>query len=173
MLGGAACVWNDAAAALDLFAPDLVVAANDIGARWVGLIDAWVTLHPEKMERWRAARERRGLPPAREHIGHFGRFEDPGIDRRIDHLWPGTTSGSSGLFAAKVALELGADRVVLAGVPLTVDGAHFFDPRPWTDRAGFVRGWQTALPHIKDRVRSLSGWTRELLGAPTPAWLAG
>jgi hypothetical protein len=28
------------------------------------------------------------------------------------------------------------------------------------------------MPHIKDRVRSLSGWTRDLLGPPTPDWLA-
>jgi hypothetical protein len=29
------------------------------------------------------------------------------------------------------------------------------------------------MPHIKDKVRSMSGWTKELLGEPPPEWLNG
>lgn len=171
MLGGAACVWTDSAAALDLFSPDIVVAVNDIGARWTGRLDYWCSLHPDKMPRWRKQRMERGLKHAECHVGH--EWTDS-IDKVTDYRWPGmTSSGSSGLFAVKVALEAGADRTVLAGVPMKAEQAHFFNGAAWAERDSFIAGWEAALPYIKDKVRSYSGWTRELLGEPTPAWLRG
>ncbi len=170
VLGGANVVWEDAAAALDMAEPDYVFACNDIGTRWAGPLEGWATLHPEKMPGWRAERARRGFLPAREHIGHE---MAQGIDRAIDYRFPGMTgSGSSGLFAVKAAMEK-ADRVILAGVPIDPTGAHFFDAKEWADWQSFIPGWQNAMPHIKDKVRSMSGWTRKLLGAPSPQWLAG
>jgi hypothetical protein len=93
----------------------------------------------------------------------------------LDYRWPGMTlSGSSGLFAVKAALEvLGADRVVLAGVPMSTDQRHFNKGEPWAKGAPYLDAWRIALPFIRDRVRSLSGFTRDLLGAPTPDWLTG
>jgi hypothetical protein len=35
----------------------------------------------------------------------------------------------------------------------------------------YRKGWERKLPDIKDRVRSMSGWTKELLGKPTKGWL--
>lgn len=81
-------------------------------------------------------------------------------------------SGSSGLFAAQVALsEMGARGVVLCGVPLDSDRAHFFNRDPWTDAEVFRRGFEAARPVIRETVRSMSGWTRDLLGAPDAQWL--
>lgn len=75
-------------------------------------------------------------------------------------------SGSSGLFAVKVALiDLGYEDVVLCGVPMTAT-PHFDDNVPWPEVDLFKLGWEQALPQIDGRVRSMSGWTRELLGAP-------
>ena len=167
VLGGAATVWDDAAAALDMFDPGMVLAVNDIAARWTGQVDYLVTLHPEKLPMWQAQRLRRGMNgPAT--VAH-----EPPADVVMDYRFPGmNASGSSGLFAVKVALEAGADRVVLAGVPMTPT-PHFFDAGHWGERESFAGAWEIALPHIAGRVRSLSGWTRELLGAPTPDWLGG
>lgn len=170
VLGGASCVWDDAAAAQDLFSPGIVVAVNDIGARWAGRLDYWCSLHPDKMQAWCKGRMERGLKPAGCHVGHE---MHPGIDKVIDYRWPGmNASGSSGLFAVKVALDHGADRVVLAGVPMKPEQAHFFAGATWSDCQSFIDGWHDALPFIKDKVRSMSGYTKQILGAPSPEWLA-
>lgn len=171
VLGGGRDVWAEAGAALEMAQPDLTVAVNDIGVRWPGRLDLWATLHPEKLAAWRSARALRGLDPAREHIAHE---LQAGVDREQTYLWPGmNASGSSGLYAVKLALEAGAQRVVLAGVPMTAEGAHFFDAAPWGERGAFTEAWDIALPRLRETARSMSGWTKELLGAPTPEWLAG
>jgi hypothetical protein len=169
VLGGASCVWDDAFEAIEKFNPGLFVACNDIGTRWSGPLDAWVTLHPEKMAKWRSERAAQGFSEAFEHVaaedGHAG------IDRVADYRWPGmTASGSSGLFAVKIALEK-ADKVILAGVPMTPT-AHFFDDAPWAHVRSFNEAWKTMQPFLKGKVASMSGWTRELLGGPEN-WLAG
>jgi hypothetical protein len=171
VLGGAAGVWEEARAAHALFTPGLTVAVNDAIAQYDGHLDIAVTLHPDKMAGWRYQREANGFKPAQKCIGHK---QADGIDETTGFLFPGQKlSGSSGLFAVKVALDAGCERVVLAGVPMTDSGAHFFDSKPWTECRSFHEGWQQAMPHIQHVVRSMSGWTREILGAPTPGWLAG
>lgn len=170
VLGGAKSVWRDASAATDLADPDLIVAVNDIGSVWPDRLDIWATLHPEKMADWREQRRSNGHTGAREHVAHE-RWS--GVDRLTPYQWPGmNASGSSGLYAVKVALEAGASRVVLAGIPMSA-GAHFNREGPWNDLGSFTEAWKIALPRLRDAVRSMSGWTRELLGAPTPEWLAG
>jgi hypothetical protein len=82
-------------------------------------------------------------------------------------------SGSSGLFAVKVAMEAGYDRIILAGVPMQVEGAHFFNASPWGEVGSFTEAWKIALPRIAPHVRSMSGWTKDLLGYPSFEWLAG
>jgi len=172
VLGGASCVWDDATAAMELVEPDAVFAVNDIGARWAGPLVGWVTLHPEKMAGWRSERARRGFPAAREHVGH--ELGQPGIDRATSYLWPDmNASGSSGLFAVKVAMEAGFDRIILAGIPMQAAGAHFFNSAPWGEVGAFTEAWKTALPRIAPLVRSMSGWTAQLLGKPDRNWLEG
>lgn len=172
ILGGASSVWDDAAEAMALVEPDAVFAVNDIGTRWAGPLAAWCTLHPEHMAAWRAERARRGFPDASEHVGH--EMGQPGIDRATDYRWPEMTgSGSSGLFAVKVAMEAGFDRIILAGVPMAAEGAHFFDASPWGDVGSFLDAWRIAMPRITPHVRSMGGWTKDLLGSPSVEWLAG
>jgi hypothetical protein len=80
-------------------------------------------------------------------------------------------SASSGGYAAKIALEDGYDRVVLAGVPMVATDKHFTRKQIWTQRDSFVRGFKDSIPHFAGRVRSMSGWTQEMLGAPDKEWL--
>lgn len=165
VLGGASTVVSEYADALAQGRFDGAVIVNLLGREWPAPLDAWVSLHTEHLKKpWRAGRELRGLEPHHRLIG-MGDCE---------HRFPGQDKGgSSGLFAVKVALdELGFDRVVLCGVPITPT-AHFDDPEPWRHAKHYPDGWRQALPHIEGRVRSMSGFTKDLLGAPTAAWLNG
>ena len=155
---------------------------NDIGTVYDERIDFWVTLHPEKMLNWQTLRRQNGLNDDYVTIAHelpiHGAYAggQPRIDKAVNYAYPGvqmTGSGSSGLLAVKAAQEEGCDRIVLAGVPLTTVGAHFFESKPWHERDMFVQAWKDCMPLLKDSVRSLSGWTKEQLGYPTPTWFAG
>lgn len=172
-LGGADCVRDDWTAALDLFSPDLVVAANHVGTIWPGRLDAWVTLHPEHIAGWRAERQANGHPDADEYLLMGDHL--PGWCSLTDHRFPGMDlSGSSGMMAAKVAIcDLGADRVVLAGIPL-LRQAHFFGAHDMFEAAGTYReAWKTIPARYRAMMRSMSGWTADFLGRPDKEWLDG
>lgn len=176
VVGGAECVAEDMKAALALFTPDRIYAVNDIGAH-LETLHVWCTLHPEFMDGWEAQRKARGLANGYEIVaplpGEVGKHGNKGrITRRVSYRWPKmNSSASSGIYGAKVALDDG-HRVVLAGIPL--DGSnHFLREKPWGQRECFMPGFDLALPFLKGRVKSMSGHTMKVLGAPTPKWLAG
>jgi hypothetical protein len=177
VLGGASTVWADVEAALELGQFDGAVGCNDAAAAWPGKLDALVTLHGDKAPLWIERRARAGLAPPAAVYGHTdarpGR-KAPALTHTTEFRFPGQTdTGSSGLFALKVALvDLGYDRAVLCGVPMQPAGQHFFDARDWRGAYAHRDGWKQALPAIKDRARSMSGWTAELLGRAEAAWLA-
>lgn len=180
VLGGASCLWRDVEAALDLGRFDGVVACNDAAAVWPGRVDCFVSLHAEKMGYWLERRDRAGLPEPDRIWGHdTAKRGVLRISERVqDYVaWKFEgqhDSGSSGLFALKAALiDMGFNKAVLCGVPLTQTGAHFFDLTPWGGAEAHKRGFKQALPVIRDRARSMSGWTAEVLGQPTKEWLAG
>lgn len=141
---------------------DAVLAVNDAAADFSGAIVAFVTLHPEHLPRWLGARRAAGYPDPRAVIAHEAA---PLVTRVVDYRFPGMeSSGSSGLFAVKVALEQ-FDRVVLCGIPMDAHRGHYFDRAIWNDFVSFREAWRIALPHLKN-VRSCSGWTAQLLGTP-------
>lgn len=165
VLGGARGVWAELTELEGLLGrrPDLIVATNDAGVIYPGRLDAWATLHHERFAEWR--RRRAGNSDYRAFI-------HAPLSGLAAEVVPERWSGSSGLFAAQIALQaLGACGVVLCGCPLDADRAHFFNGRPWTDADVFRRGFEAARPVIRDTVRSMSGWTRDLLGGPDAQWL--
>jgi len=149
-----------------------VVACNDAGAWWPYALDAWVTLHPEKFEKWIECRAGdTGLL-----VSH--RQPKPHIARKMDvvttFMLPGVEkTGSSGMFAAKVALvDLKFDHAVLCGIPMTAT-PHFHGATNWLEYApdeshayNFRRQWIDIDDDTKGRMRSMSGWTKTLLGSP-------
>lgn len=157
VVGGAACVWGDLAA-LAAWKPDTVIAVNDMIGAFPGRIDVAATLHAEKLDRWRLERWRQGGNP--DYVT-WGRPEKPGTDRVLG----GWTSGSSGMFGVGVALELGADVVLLAGVPMD-PRPHFFDHTAWDSFRLYRAAWEKRADRLRGRVFSVSGWTRDLLGPP-------
>ena len=166
LLGDARCVLEDAAAALDMFSPDVVGALNNIGITWKGKVDHWFTLHPTSCEDWvgieEAVRRRKingGNIPATWSYRH---------DRAVDYVredW----QGGSGLFGIRcMKVDLHIDRIVLAGCPMTRAGGHFYNQYEWRQAEDYYRGWYKHREEIAPHVRSMSGWTQGLLGAPTP-----
>jgi len=151
-----------------------VFAVNDMIAAFPHIIDHAVTLHPGKLIAWLRERhkawEERGqgacanfTPPLRSWCHREGvrHFTD----------WSPDWGGSSGLFAVKVARELGYRRVILCGVPMTVEGGHFRRRQRWAACHGFRPAWERHAGELRPYLRSMSGWTRELFGAPGPGWL--
>jgi len=90
------------------------------------------------------------------------------------HAWNLPGHGTSSLGAVYVGLALGYSNVVLAGCPLD-DAGHYYDPE-WVgtyfikriaDRQEGPKFWTHAAQHVfKGKVKSLSGRTKDLLGAP-------
>jgi hypothetical protein len=163
VLGSAGCVWDDAMAALDLGVVNGAVGCNLAAIHWPGVLDAWVSLHSDKFKLWAAWRARQGLPKHKAQIG---------LEQTLPHFKSQFKVGSSGLYALKVALiDMGFDRAVLCGVPLSADAAHFDDPKPWKSANIYRGGFNEAFDEIKDRTRSMSGWTMSRLGKPDAEWL--
>lgn len=177
VLGGGACVWADMEAALDLGEFQAVITCNDVTAAYPGRIDACVSLHCAQWPAWLDERERRGFERPLTVFGHNearGGLRTDRVDVFTEYRFPGQDrSGSSGLFALKVALiDLGYDRAILCGVPMDEAGRHTNDPRPWRAATTYRAGWVQSLPAIANRARSMGGWTADLLGRPDAAWLA-
>jgi hypothetical protein len=172
VLGAALCLFDDIEAALDMSPVEGVVAVKGAGKVWNGQLDAWVGLHPEMMLADYKVREARGYPRADKlYVHDKAPIDSPLFDQRIDYLFPGQTkSGSSGLFGVKVALELGFDRIVLCGVPLVREAGKIDKGEIWHGADSYKAGWHQVLPQIAPYVRSMSGWTRQLLGAPDAAF---
>lgn len=166
ILGGAPSWGPEAAEAAALLnRRHLVVAANMAGIHWAGRLDGWASLHPEALPTWRA--ERAG-PAAARHFVPAGVHANPGAEQVPDR-W----NGSSGLYAAQVALfELGATAVILCGVPMDSEAGHFVNPGAWAGTADYRLGFEGALRECGGRIRSMGGWTADLFGPPTAAWAA-
>lgn len=173
VLGGAESAFADAEKAFVLFTPDAVIAVNDMIAAWPNKITHACTLHGEKLLQWQQARKAAKFNTDYQ-TAYFERLKGkpaPKIDHVIEYRWPHLDSGSSGLYAVKVMLDLGFDRIVLAGVPMTQGGGHFLRHEPWDAYDRFRGAWAGAIPHIVGKVKSMSGWTQELLGSPSVEWL--
>ena len=116
--------------------------------------------------------------PITVHAGRFGGVNQqhgpkPYIDAYWPHLQPGSTSGSSGWLAAKIAVKLGHGPVVLCGCPIDAKPHVEQDKERhdclWTDNPNQVPECRAVIERETDYhpyVRSMSGWSRDLLGAP-------
>ncbi len=179
VIGCARDCWLEAWQAKQLGKFDTIYAVKLSGVFFSEPIRfTWVTLHPEFMDDYEKQRAEQGFhgdyeiiaPPTGE-VGMHGKKGN--ITRRVSYRYKGmNSSASSGGYAAKVALDDGFDKVVLAGVPMRQEDGHFTRGKPWLQRDSFTQGFKMSLPYFKDKVKSMSGWTQEQLGAPDKEWLA-
>ncbi len=179
VVGCAANVWKEVEQAEQFGHFDAIYCVKLAGVHWHGDRFTWVGLHPEWQAKYTAERYALGrhmnfetVAPPDSELGTAGKGHK--VDRRVSYRYPGMdASASSGGYAAKVALDDGFDRVVLAGIPMETDAAHFTRGKPWLQRDSFTIGFEKSVPHFAGRVRSMSGWTAQILGAPSPDWLNG
>lgn len=166
VLGGARCVWEDYDAALRLFKPDVIIGINDIAIH-VPEVDHWVSMHPDKFPMWMDMRAKNT-----DRVPTFwtSRHKKKPLVFNYPIEEVNSRGGGSGLLATRVAMFLGSQQIVLAGVPLKVEEAHFFNDKPWTECMWYRRGFEKC-PAILPYVRSMSGWTREFFGFPDDDFL--
>jgi hypothetical protein len=179
VIGSADGCFEEAQEALKLWGdgePDAIAVLNDSFPRWPGRVDYLPTLHAENVEGWLMAREQAGYSMGAQvwsyHRTHDGRLPGAHIYPLVKHI-ASDWAGSSGLYAVRVLLLEKFERIVLAGVPMESKAGHILRKKPWTGAEGFRNGWKHRLPEIKNKVRSCSGWTQGLLGAPTAEWISG
>ena len=168
--GSARCLWPDLAQAQAL-APHAAIIAVNVTAQFLPRVDHIVSLHKDLPGLLRILRVHMDMA-LKEHapatITHSIRMAH-GIDR----VWDLPATGTSSLLGARVALGLGYERVILAGVPLDSSG-RFFDPPgvsqwDWDGPQGDPtrEAWRAAKDtEFGGAVFSLSGWTHTLLGEP-------
>jgi hypothetical protein len=166
ILGCAENVWEDAIAALELFTPDAYFAVKDMMQKWPLRVDYGITLHPERTDGYLQNRLANGL------AAEFPVWAHRHYSSMRKHDSTNDWAGSSGLFAVRVALKEGFDKIVLAGVPMDGKFGHITRKEKWTNDVSFRSGWRQRQSEIAPFVRSMSGWTKEILGVPTPEWLA-
>lgn len=162
---------------------DAVIVVGKMSEAYPGHIDYLVSFHTGLMDKWVAARTARGLPPPARYWGAF--FKGIRLGEKTTRCAPiefvRCVGGSSGFLAVCGALDLlGAERVVLAGVPMDAEASHFAGAATEQEAAGVWdeadKYWPTWLEYeakLRGRVRSMSGRTRDLLGAPDEEWLNG
>lgn len=177
VVGSGPRVWQDVETARHLCSWDAIYCVNRAGIHWPGERFVWVTLHHALMPKFIEQRQRLRLHSDYDVVlpGELSLQIKNIPCRFVYYRWrlprTFTPSGSSGLFAVKVALDDGASHVVLTGVPMSTE-PHFDKQTPWNARDAFIPGWRIAWPFYKDKTRSLSGgWTEELLGRPMQEWL--
>lgn len=157
-------------------AVDFTIAVKRTIYQYSGQVDVFATLHPEMV------------------ADHIRRRFDAGFDMsfdvytskhvQLDHhtlgikdilVYEKDWGGSSGLYAVQIATQIYSfDRILLAGMPLDQQ-PRAGDEGRWapSDRgiARYREAWEKHFEQYASKVRSLSGWTQQLLGAPDKYWL--
>lgn len=177
VFGAAGGVWEEVAAAKELTSFDVVVAVKRVGYEYPEHIDHWVSFHAAMFPDWIIKRQKKGYPECPNYW--TSTYKGNVRYRRGETKYPNVhrvvcEGGSSGLIGVMVALKVSPNpKIVLAGIPMDPDRGHFNKKGPWHEAVKHRKAWETYLPDLKDNVRSLSGWTQQLLGAPTKEWLNG
>lgn len=168
--GNAWCLLDDLSEArkIERFRDAPVIGVNGASAHL--RLDFLFSRHPQHLRRWRAKQAMRGHAFT-VHSG--GAAEDAAVYPWVDYWWRDVGGqGTSTWSARKLARLLGFDEVVLCGMPLEVGGycrgtkpaKHFRDER----KIKWYREGVAKDERWHDGVTSMSGFTREFFGSPSP-----
>lgn len=170
--GNAWTLKEDHRTALEMFPDACVIAVN--GAAHSIKADMLFSQHPLFLEAW-AASQRKFHDTFEVHTaGERHRATKLGNVVPmpwVDYTWHGITAGGTSCWTARrMAAAMGFDRVVLCGAPLECGG--YFGGRQ------MAKHWRqpATVNHYRKQIEadtafhagafSMSGWTRDLLGAP-------
>jgi hypothetical protein len=150
---------------------DYIAVGLDCSDRFLEPIQHAVSYHPNDFPMFRERRAKAG--GNLDYITHSnvnGKIRGNTIP--VDRLWPLVAkhpfSGSSSYLGAQVAVGLGYQKVILCGCPML--GPNLLIPKA-SSYDVFQKGWIKYSHLLQGKVRSMSGWTREFLQAPTEDWL--
>ncbi len=110
--------------------------------------------------------------PITVHTARPGGIRMDKWSEHVDCYWPKLgTNGSSGWLAAKIAVKLGFDKVIMCGCP--IDNSKHFTPNEkdnWRKNPKQAPTCRSAIEAeagpYKDKIFSMSGWTMEFFGPP-------
>lgn len=169
ILGFAGCLDEDFEKARQLFPGAVLFGVNRAAQRY--RCQHLVSLDKHRIPEF--------LPsyPITIHAGCFGGVrQEHGPKDYIDcywpHLQPGGTSGSSGWLSAKIAVKLGYFPIVLCGCPIDssphVAPDAAYDKSLWQNPKQVESCRKVIMTETEYHpfVRSMSGWTRDVFGAP-------
>jgi len=173
IFGIAPCLEEDVenlAKILDLDSCDFMAVGLDAVTRLSGRpIQHMATYHVEELSQFRLIRQKN-----QENLNYKTHsHKQPKNGEQADYIWPlvarSPFSGSSSLLGCQAAIGLGYKKIILCGCPM--QGLNNRMKRP-TSYDKFQKGWVKFAPQMfGDKVRSMSGWTREFLGCSTEEWL--
>lgn len=177
--GSADCLWTDYLAAKQVTEDEDLMCINlSVICFWHRHVEHLITLHHEAMPHFYAAaqveRAYKESRPRRNKkiITHSNRGEK---GEKIDVCWDvSNPGGTSGLFAATVALRLGYEKIILCGIPMDNRRRFYDSPNKEFKYSGISQQdpWQYAAVYtFGGKVKSMSGNTLQLLGKPTKEWL--
>lgn len=173
ILGCSRDVWADFDEALALFKNNddyHVMAINDIAHQIRKPINHIVSTHKELPGPLRQIRRVKML----EDVATHSIKEYPGVD----HVW-GAIAGNSGMFALKIALLMGYEKIIVCGIACDGTG-HYYDP---VDHMGNGSGtfderhqriWHELhrdSPEARNNVRVMSGQFKQLYGKADHGWI--
>jgi hypothetical protein len=174
ILGGGKTVWEDYFSARSIMPESQIMCVNDIGGQFkVEQIHHMVSLHTGFFVATKLLRREKGM--LKGYVNHFTKAS-PGVDVvwRMQNV-----GGTSGLFATKVAIAMGAQHIILCGIPMDNTG-HYFDPPDATKNhtAKFSKNRCNLAPwidmkkskRVMSKVRSMGGHTAGIFGKPTAEW---
>lgn len=179
IVGDAVCVWDD----LERFGCAVrhrrgsvakegydFLTINGIVTTFPGNIEHAYSNQPDVLERFIAARRQ-------EYKKEFsGPMHTHSMNKGAKWRWPWGGWGTSGLGAVFCGSLMYGRQIVLCGVPLD-EGPHNGEP-PWrkctftreaadTASGGMNNHWKEAKNSVGERLKSMSGRTRDWLGEPS------
>ncbi|MCK9431876.1 MAG: hypothetical protein M0R00_02835 [Candidatus Omnitrophica bacterium] len=164
IIGSAPSVFEDLSGIPNLESCDHMAVGLSSTDKYFGRIDYVCNNHPENIPAIREIMmQRHEACGGNYDFKIIGPVPAPGVDI-VEPFRPPT--GSSAITGALSAIRMGYRKIILAGCPLTgkAPGGNSYEE--------FRQGWNHHKPELIGLVKSMSGWTRELLGAPTTEWLS-
>jgi len=160
---GSAPNWIQDLNNLCMIVDDFSVMAIGMSCKYEGNVDYFATYHTKDLPVYRKKREQADLNTDYKIITHDDKVKDR-IDTPQIIIPYKPPSGSSALLGTFAAIKLGYEKIILCGCPLEGVNAKK------SSYQQFRKGW---IHHTKDVIkytRSMSGWTKELLGSPDAEW---
>ena len=166
IMGIAPCLEDDLAAIVKKYDEyDFMAIGVDCSDRVAFDIRHAASYHSNEFEQFRLRRSRIG-----GNLDYITHSHEAPCDQKWPLVAPSPHSGSSAFLGAQAGVGMGYKKIILCGCPMT--GANN-DPNKKERYDTFQKGWIKFVDMLQGRVRSMSGWTKEFLGAPTEEWLNG